>query len=185
MKPYVKPHLSPGEELLFASGIHWKNYIVPFVAGVVLMALLILKAFYATEPLTNDWIRAFGGTFVLGGAAGSAASAAEYLAISFLLAADIVGVMRRLCVGYFITGRRIILMSGWLNLHSTEIQLTRCKAVAVKENIYERIFGTGDVIVYTAETQVYFDDVPHVRAFATLIQDTVSEIQIEDKGGRL
>lgn len=186
MKPNVHPRLMPGEQILFASGIHWKNYIIPLLALAVLAILLALKSRMHGMPLTNYWIAYAGDdAFILGGKAAGAVALAEYAAIVWMALAAAVGIVRRMKIGYFVTDRRIIKMWGWLNLHSTEIQLNRCKAVHVKENIYERIFGTGDAVITTAETQVYFDDVPQVRTFADIIEENVTRQQIEDKGESL
>ena len=164
-----------GEHVIFRRGLHWKNYIYP--GGVLLLCLVGLVTVVSAPGFSFSGV-AYGVTMM---DAGSLLAAGEVMAFAAGILWAVFAAICRASVGYFITNHRVIKMWGFMNLHSIEVQLHRCKGVHVSEKFYERVFGTGDVTIYTSGMNVYFDDVPSVKEFARVLQNHVTAIQIEDK----
>ncbi|MBQ6247885.1 MAG: PH domain-containing protein [Kiritimatiellae bacterium] len=50
------------------------------------------------------------------------------------------------------TDRRVIVKTGWLSKHQTEVRIKDIRGVALEASIWERIIGTGSIAIGTAAT---------------------------------
>ena len=179
MRAMKTPTLAPGEKMLFASGIHWKDYVIPLTV-IFLAALLSMTSIASRRPLTQGLLDALGSPQFFADAHSAALlTAVERLTLLVLAIHAIRKAVTLAFTGYFVTDRRVIRMTGWLNTLTTEIRIERCKVMDVKQNIIEKIFATGDVLITTAETSLLLEDVPQVRTFARTINERVDAISSE------
>ena len=171
------PALLPGENLIFSSGIHWKNLLGPAVIIVAAFAILGWKAGNAERPFLDAILMALDTGMVVSPEWSADINILEVAVLLLISAKAIAAAVRLLYTGYFVTTRRVIRTTGWLNTRSTEIQISRCKVIDVTQSLWEKVFSTGDIRISTAETTLFFDDVPQVKEFAAKIQERVSEIE--------
>ena len=64
----------------------------------------------------------------------------------------VVGLIKQFCTQYIVTNRRIIVKTGWLNKHQTEVWIKDIRGAALEASIWERIIGTGSIALGTAAT---------------------------------
>ncbi len=172
------PALLPGESLIFSSGIHWKNLLGPGAITAAALAALLSPAHHAGKSLFDALLRAVGADmFSVAPEHAATVVALEDLILLYVAFKAVAAAVRLLYTGYFVTTRRVIRTTGWLNTRSTEIQISRCKVIDVTQSLWEKAFSTGDIRISTAETTLFFDDVPQVKEFAAKIQERVSEIE--------
>lgn len=96
------------------------------------------------------------------------------------------GMTRWLTTLHVITNERLIYRSGFIAKQGTEIPLEVIQNVAFNQTIFERIFGTGDLMIESAGThgQTRYKDIPKPEAVQSLIYK-VREVRIHsnDHGG--
>ncbi len=83
------------------------------------------------------WYYFFGVVFLL-----------AFVGIIFVIA----GLIKQFCTTYIVTDRRIIVKTGWLSKHQTEVRIKDVRGVALEASIWERIIGTGSIAIGTAAT---------------------------------
>ena len=96
------------------------------------------------------------------------------------------GITRWVTTNHVITNERIIYRAGLIAKQGTEIPLEVIQNVAFNQTIFERIFGTGDLMIESAGThgQTRYKDIPKPEAVQSLIYK-VREVRIHsnDHGG--
>ncbi len=72
---------------------------------------------------------------------------------------------------HVITNERLIYRAGWIAKKGTEIPLEVIQNVAFNQTIFERMFGTGDLMVESAGThgQTRYRDIPKPETVQSLI----------------
>ena len=72
---------------------------------------------------------------------------------------------------HVITNERLIYRAGWIAKKGTEIPLEVIQNVAFSQTIFERMFGTGDLMVESAGThgQTRYRDIPKPESVQSLI----------------
>lgn len=163
------PNLYTGEYILVKSGIHWKNYIIPLLEFYFMAALLIVRIHYYGVPLMEFLQRKIPtGYFRM-------LSFIEVVIILLVIARLIVRMIKISKIGYFITNKRIMKLSGWMTVNTNEMMLDRCETVELKKNLYERLYGTGDLLILSAGASIVFDDIPKADKFKQTIQEILME----------
>lgn len=99
-------------------------------------------------------------------------SAWFYLVIAVLVLILIArGLVRWLTTLHVITNERLIYRSGFIAKQGTEIPLEVIQNVAFNQSLFERIFGTGDLMIESAGThgQTRYKDIPKPESVQSLI----------------
>ena len=63
-----------------------------------------------------------------------------------------VGLIKQYSTQYIVTSRRIIVQTGWLSKHQTEVWIKDIRGATLKASIWERLIGTGSIALGTAAT---------------------------------
>ena len=81
------------------------------------------------------------------------------------------GMIRWLTTAHVITSERVIYRSGFIAKQGTEIPLEVIQNVAFNQTLFERIFGTGDLMIESAGThgQTRYKDIPKPEGVQSLI----------------
>lgn len=81
------------------------------------------------------------------------------------------GLVRWLTTLHVVTNERLIYRAGFIAKHGTEIPLEVIQNVAFNQTIFERIFGTGDLMIESAGThgQTRYKDIPNPESVQSLI----------------
>lgn len=98
------------------------------------------------------------------------------------------GLVTYLTTLHVITNERLIYRAGWIAKRGKEIPMEVINDVAFSQTIFERIFGTGDLLIESAGThgQTRYSDIPDPEE----VQSTIYQVREERKlhmegGGRL
>lgn len=91
------------------------------------------------------------------------------------------GLVRWATTLHVITNERLIYRAGLIAKQGTEIPLEVIQNVAFNQTIFERIFGTGDLMIESAGThgQTRYRDIPNPEGVQSLIYQ-VREVRIAD-----
>jgi membrane protein YdbS with pleckstrin-like domain len=88
---------------------------------------------------------------------------------------------------HVITNERLIYRAGFIAKQGTELPLEVIQNVAFNQSIFERVFGTGDLMIESAGThgQTRYRDIPNPEAVQSLIY-RMREIRMQEveSGGR-
>src|ERR1700722_3734930 len=125
---YVKSVLKPGEEIRFATDIHWMVYIPGFLLLLVAIAVYVVGSPLA-GPDAAVVMRVLAGLLF--------AAAAVWLFI---------GWFRRWTTEVAVTNKRIIYKRGFISRYTIEMHLEEGESVEVDQTILGRILGYGDII---------------------------------------
>jgi uncharacterized membrane protein YdbT with pleckstrin-like domain len=126
---YVKSVLQPGEDVRYATNIHWMIYL----PGVLVLILAAVVYWFGHQPVTVgatriwDWIA--GILFV---------AAAIWLFRAWF---------RRWTTEIAVTDRRIIYKRGFIRRRTIEMHLDKVESVDVDQSILGRIFSYGDILI--------------------------------------
>ena len=126
---YVKSVLQPGEEIRFATDIHWMVYIPGFLLLLVAIAVYVVGSPLA-GPDAAVVMRVLAGLLF--------AAAAVWLFI---------GWFRRWTTEVAVTNKRIIYKRGFISRYTIEMHLDKVESVDVDQTILGRILGYGDIII--------------------------------------
>jgi len=163
-----------GETVLLSESIHWKNYIVPLVTLVVTSALIMVIAHHAVKmPLSAIFI----GEQIYGEQLGGFLAYAEFAMLAFINVWVVCRLISISYVRYYVTDRRVVATKGVFTRRTEEMFLNRCEMVDVKQSLYERLFGCGDILCTAAVSTLLLDDVNNVFEFKHTILKALSEIQ--------
>jgi uncharacterized membrane protein YdbT with pleckstrin-like domain len=127
---YVKSVLQPGENIRFATDIHWKVYLPGFLVALAAITVYVLA-------------RAFG---VVGGIA----AALHWLGGLLFIGAAVLlfaGWLKRFTTEVAVTDKRIIYKRGFISRYTIEMHLDKVESVDVDQSILGRIFNYGDILV--------------------------------------
>lgn len=97
------------------------------------------------------------------------------------------GLVRWLTTMHVITNERLIYRAGFIAKQGTEIPLEVIQDVAFSQSIFERVFGTGDLVIESAGTrgQTRYQDIPNPEAVQSLIYKVREDRMLEvEAGGR-
>lgn len=126
---------------------HWSGIIREGLIILVGVALAVVLAIFNAPP----WSYA-----VLGG---------------LVLILIIRGLVRWFTTLHVITNERLIYRAGFIAKSGTELPLEVIQNVAFNQTIFERIFGTGDLMIESAGThgQTRYKDIPNPEGVQSLI----------------
>lgn len=109
------------------------------------------------------------------------------LLVVLVLAVVARGLIKWFNTMHVITNERLIYRAGFIAKHGTELPLEVIQNVAFNQTIFERVFGTGDLMIESAGThgQTRYRDIPNPEAVQSLIY-RMRELRMEEmeRGGR-
>jgi uncharacterized membrane protein YdbT with pleckstrin-like domain len=121
--------LNDGEEIVLALNPHWITFAK---AGLALVASLVLGLYMIVNGPEN-LLRAVAGILVLGTLVWFAKTYATWATTDFVITTD-----------------RLIYRHGLISKHGTEIPLDRVNTVFFSQSIFERMVGSGDLVIESA-----------------------------------
>ncbi len=151
--PYPTRLLSPGEEVVTEFRPHWTAILGPISITIGALVAVILLAFVVPDSQTE--IRRFGPGIV----------AVLWLAVT------IRGFITWMTTQHVITNERVIHRRGFISKHGREIPLEMINTVAFSQTIFERVVGSGDLVIESAGEggQTRYTDIPDPEGLQTLI----------------
>lgn len=144
---YPERLLSPDEVVETQFRPHWSRLIKE---GLLVVAGLTLIILLAISDL-NSWL---------------------ILVVAVIVIAAIArGLVNYLTTLHVITNERLIYRAGFIAKRGKEIPLEVINDVAFNQTIFERIFGTGDLLIESAGThgQTRYSDIPDPESVQSLI----------------
>lgn len=120
---YVERHLLTGETVSFRTRLHWKVFLLPVLAVVVLLLPLTVLALSSTTKLLA--LLPVGAAFFV-------------LAVPYL---------KRRCSEFAVTNKRVIIKLGVLRTRSIELLLPKIEGITVTQSLGGRLFGYGEIVV--------------------------------------
>lgn len=111
----------------------------------------------------------------------------SYLVVAGLVVILIVrGLVRWFTTMHVITNERLIYRAGFIAKSGTELPLEVIQNVAFNQTIFERIFGTGDLMIESAGThgQTRYKDIPNPEGVQSLIYKVREVRMYEVETGR-
>ena len=124
---YVKGILQPHEEIKFVGSMHWVRYVPAL--GLALVALVV---------------------YLLGQGAGSFEGWFSIAALLILASALFVGGrawFQNWITEIAVTNLRVIYKTGFINRHTTEMNMDKVESVIVDQSLLGRLLGYGSVSV--------------------------------------
>ena len=86
------------------------------------------------------------------------------------------------CLKFELTNERLKVISGVLNRTTEEIELYRIKDTSFEEPFYFRIFGMGNIKIYTSDRslpELNITALPKGKEFREKLRDLVEEIRVK------
>jgi uncharacterized membrane protein YdbT with pleckstrin-like domain len=127
---YVRSVLQPGENVRYATNIHW----IVYLPGLLLLIVAAVVYWFGHRPV------AVGAAFIW-----------DVLAGVVLLAAAVwlfIGWFRRWTTEIAVTDRRIIYKRGFIRRDTVEMHLDKVESVDVEQSILGRIMNYGDISIH-------------------------------------
>lgn len=143
-----------GEEIVRETHLHW----IVYVPAMILLALALLLF-----------------AVVLG--AGEAAKGSMPIPVIFLCAAGLmafVGFVKRSASEFVVTNKRVLVKTGWLNRHSTEILLRQVEGITVDQGIVGRMLDYGTIVVEgTGNDRTRYKGIAGPMGFRLAVQEQI------------
>jgi uncharacterized membrane protein YdbT with pleckstrin-like domain len=146
---YPEKLLSPGEQVMNEFRPHWSGIVKEAILSILALVLIVLVAVQGFS-----W-----GLWAIG----------ALILVWLLLVAR--GFIRWFTTQHVITTERVIHRMGMISKQGKEIPLEVINDVAFNQLAWERIFGTGDLLIESAGThgQSKYTDIPDPEAIQSLI----------------
>ena len=164
------------EFLVLRMSKHWKNYIAPTFSGILCLALLFLRIQFFEITLIDVLEREVHVPYEV-------AMCLSWFEFGILNLGLVLVVTRFLDVAYtryYVTNKRIICCKGWLSVGFSDMLLDKCEYVGLSQTVWERMFGSGDIICVSPGARIYLDDVYHARKFRQTVMELLSQRELLD-----
>ncbi len=147
---YPRRLLSPGEEVIREFRPHWQFLVVPLLVTVGAVAAGVGVAVFAEGTVRNVLFAVVGALWLI-------------LVVR--------RVLEWLTTQYVITNERVIFRAGILARRGKEIPLEVINDVSFQQSFFERIVGSGDLLIESAGEmgQSRYTDIPHPEELQSLI----------------
>jgi len=148
--PYPKELLSPGEKIVAEFRPHWSAILVPLVLTFVALVAVALVAGFA-GGVVGQW--------------GPLAIAVIWLVLT------VPKLIGWLTTQHVVTNERVIHRQGFVAKHGKEIPHEMINTVAFRQSVFERMVGSGDVVIESAgeQGQTLYRNIPKPEQLQTLI----------------
>lgn len=83
---------------------------------------------------------------------------------------------------YAVTNQRVYIRRGIINIHEKDIPLGKINDVQITQNLAQRFFGAGDVVIQVGndESRICIEDVNYPRQFRDTIISSIYDLQQEE-----
>ncbi|RRR97569.1 PH domain-containing protein [Glycomyces terrestris] len=154
---YPDDQLARGEVVKLHTHPHWKEGVAPILWFVVFLAIGAIAITYTTQL---DW----DGKIWL-------VLAEVVITLALLVWLSVIPWIRWRSTHYVITDQRIMWREGLVTRESRHIPLARVNTVSYTQNVWERIFGFGDMNIDSAsdDGEINLVDVPRVDKTKALL----------------
>lgn len=158
---YPNRLLSEGEHIEAEFRPHWSRLIKE---GLLVLAGIVLALLIVTTDLPG-WV--------------------AWVVLVAVLVLITRGVVRYVTTLHVITNERIIYRAGFIAKRGKEIPLEVINDVAFSQTIFERVFGTGDLLIESAGThgQTRYSDIPDPEAVQSLMYRVRETRKMEMESG--
>ena len=163
---YPEKLLSPGEEIKSEFRPHWSGILKEAILSILALAVIVFLAIQGFS-----W-----GLWVIG----------ALILLWLVLTAR--GFTRWFTTLHVITSERLIHRIGLFSKQGKELPLEVINDVAFKQSAWERMFGTGDLLIESAGThgQTHYTDIPDPESVQSLIYQAREDRQHSlQSGGRV
>ncbi|MEV6771511.1 PH domain-containing protein [Nocardia sp. NPDC051030] len=168
---YPDEALAPEERLLLHRHPHWKMLFWPAVTFILITALAGFGAGVAARNTEGTL-----GTALL------LAILVVWLAI--VLWRSIAPLLRWKSTHFIITDRRVLIRQGVLTHTGIDIPMNRISNVQFRHGLFDRMLGTGTLIVGSAsEDPLEYDDIPQVQKVHALLYHQVFDVVQNNTNG--
>ncbi len=163
---YSKKLLSPGEEVVSEFKPHWTAILGPLGLTLLAIALVVVLLVFSPAPW-SFW--------------GPIAVAVLWFVVTIRKLVD------WMTTDHVITNERVIQRSGFISKAGKEIPLEMINTVSFNQSVFERMVGSGDVMIESAgETgQTLYSDIPRAEEKKNLIYKAREERMLTlERGGQ-
>lgn len=161
------------ERVILEMPKHWRNYILPVVAMAAILGAIALRLAFPETSLLNR----LAGDPLLPPTAILVASYAEAAVFAVLLVCVAFSVVALAYTRYYVTDKRVVSTSGWINVKVCDMLLERVETVSLSQRAWERVFNSGDILVVSAGASIYLDDVYDARRFRQTVMQEMTKHQ--------
>ena len=163
---YIEKHLIEGEEIVYATRLHW----------IVLLGPILLTLFLGLPGLALVGYYAAGSGRQEQNSTALSAVGAALIVVAIICFA--VGLVKRNATEMTVTNRRIVVKVGLAARRTVEMLLSRVESIGVEETVTGRMLGYGTVIVRgTGGTPESFDTIAHPLEFRTRVQEQIEKLK--------
>jgi uncharacterized membrane protein YdbT with pleckstrin-like domain len=157
---YPDELLVEGERVVMHKHPHWKMLVVPVLALLLVVAIGSYLAALAGSQTWAHW----------------AWLALAVVGLGLLIRFTVVPVARWRTTHFVVTTRRVLVREGVFTRRGIDIPLKRINSVQFRHTIFERIVGSGTLIIESASDEpLEFDDVPGVEKVHMLLYDELAD----------
>jgi uncharacterized membrane protein YdbT with pleckstrin-like domain len=157
---YPDELLVEGEQVVMHKHPHWKMLVVPVLALLLVVAIGSYLAALVGSQAWAHW----------------AWLALAVVGLGLVIRFTVVPVVRWRTTHFVVTTRRVLVREGVLTRHGIDIPLKRINSVQFRHTIFERIVGSGTLIIESASDEpLEFDDVPGVEKVHMLLYDELAD----------
>jgi uncharacterized membrane protein YdbT with pleckstrin-like domain len=160
---YPEKLLSPGETIISEFRPHWSGILREGLLAIGVLVLIVLLALM--DFSWRGWVILF--------------------LVVAVLALTARGLIRWWTTQHVITNERVIHRAGLVSKTGKEIPLEVVNDVAFKQTVFERVFGTGDLLIESAGThgQTRYSDIPKPEHIQSVIYQAREGRKMELEGG--
>ncbi|WP_067818490.1 PH domain-containing protein [Nocardia inohanensis] len=167
---YPEEALAPEERLLLHRHPHWKMLFWPAVTFILITALAGFGAGVVsrnTEGGVRSWLLL----------------AILVLWVVIVCWRSVIPLIRWKSTHFIITDRRVLIRQGVLTHTGIDIPMNRISNVQFRHGLFDRMLGTGTLIVGSAsEDPLEYDDIPEVQKVHALLYHQVFDVVQNNPG---
>jgi uncharacterized membrane protein YdbT with pleckstrin-like domain len=154
---YPQKLLGENETVVLDLHPHWKIVFLPLVE---LLALAALTGFLLAQDFGNT-----ANYVIIGGA------------VLLLIVLFVVPLLKWRTTHFVVTSERVVMRSGVLARQGRDIPLARINDVSFQHSFFERLLGSGTLVVESAgeRGQVTLTDIPRVEKVQRVVYDLVDK----------
>lgn len=162
---YVDDNLVPGEFVAYRAQLHWIELAPSILVGAVL-------------DLTGIGVLV---AALMGKGPGDGTSLPMVLLAAALMLVGsgwlAVGIIRWKSTEITVTSRRVLIKTGVLSRHTTEVLLAKVESVRIEESLIARVLGFGKVTIHgTGGTPETFERIAKPHAFRRQVQSQIEAL---------
>lgn len=164
----------PGERVILKSPKHWKNYIVPVLVILICLVAISVHLRYPGINLLDLCMGMDGFPAWVN----SVLSCMEVATMILVILDFTLEVADTACTCYYVTDRRIIIVSSFLNVKTCEMLLERCETVSLRQSLPARMLNSGDIVCTSAGSCLRMEDVCGAGAFRRTLMRELTKHEI-------